>query len=54
MNFRLAIHLILSLFFFLFLLINGEDFDVLKIGVSFVLFWFMHFLLIIFFDRKNK
>lgn len=54
MNFRLAIHLVFSLFFFLFLLINGEDFDVLKIGVSFVLFWFMHFLLIIFFDRNRK
>lgn len=54
MNFRLAIHLIFSLFFFLFLLINGEDFDLLKIGVSFVLFWFMHFFLFIILEKFIK
>jgi len=54
MNFRLAIHVLFSLLFFVFLMIYSEDFSVFEIATSFVLFLFIHFLLIVFFDRNRK
>lgn len=54
MNFRLAIHILFSLLFFVFLMIYSEDFSVFEIATSFVLFWFIHFLILIFFERNKK
>lgn len=54
MNLRLAAHLIFSLLYFIFMLVHGESFSSVEIGLSFVLFWFFHFILFVIFEKIGK